>query len=74
MPVARQAARLRALADETKADEMMLSTLLPDLANFWNRLEASGLVGTAELPLASQVCDTVERAAGAVRALLGRGA
>lgn len=47
---------------------------LPDLANFWNRLEASGLVGTAELPLASQVCDTVERAAGAVRALLGRGA
>jgi hypothetical protein len=42
----------------------------PDFRNFWNLLHERRLVGTVELPVASQVSDTVERAAGAVRALL----
>lgn len=46
---------------------------LPDLANFWKLLNSYRLVGTVELPVASQVCDTVDRAADAVRDLLTGG-
>jgi hypothetical protein len=46
---------------------------LPNFPNFWNLLHDRGLVGTVELPVASQVCDTVDRAAGAVRELLAAG-
>jgi mitochondrial fission protein ELM1 len=46
---------------------------LPDFSNFWNLLHDRGLVGTVELPVASQVCDTVERAANAVRDLPAAG-
>ena len=43
---------------------------LPNFANFWNVLNRRRLVGTVELPVATQVCDTVDRAADAVRSLL----
>ena len=43
---------------------------LPDFPNFWKQLRLDSLIGTVDLPVASQVCDTVERAAGAVRDLL----
>ena len=46
---------------------------IPDLRNFWRMLFRRGLVGTVELPVASQVCDTVDRAARAVRSLLAPG-
>jgi hypothetical protein len=46
---------------------------LPNFANFWNVLRRRHLVGTVELPVATQVCDTVDRAADAVRALLAPG-
>ena len=42
----------------------------PDFANFWNLLQRRGLIGTVEQPIASNVADTVEIAADAVRALL----
>lgn len=45
----------------------------PDFPNFWNLLHRHNLVGTVELPVASEVCDTVDRAASAVRALLTTG-
>jgi uncharacterized protein len=43
---------------------------LPDLRNFWRLLERERIIGTVDLPVASQVCDTVRRAADAVRSLL----
>lgn len=46
---------------------------LPNFPNFWNLLRENGLAGTVELPVASQVCDTVDRAASAVRSLLALG-
>jgi mitochondrial fission protein ELM1 len=46
---------------------------LPNFRNFWDLLDRHGVVGTVELPVASQVCDTVERAADAVRSLLPPG-
>jgi uncharacterized protein len=46
---------------------------LPHFRNFWSSLERRGLAGTVELPISSQVCDTVERAADAVRDLLSPG-
>jgi mitochondrial fission protein ELM1 len=46
---------------------------LPNFQNFWKLLHDRRLVGTVELPVASQVCDTVDRAAGAVRQLLAAG-
>lgn len=46
---------------------------LPNFRNFWDLLERERLVGTVELPVASKVCDTVERAATAVRSLLVAG-
>jgi hypothetical protein len=46
---------------------------LPNFENFWKLLHDRRLVGTVELPVASQVCDTVDRAAGAVRQLLAAG-
>jgi mitochondrial fission protein ELM1 len=45
--------------------------VLPDFPNFWGPLWRKRLIGTPELPVASQVCDTVERAAAAVRSVLG---
>jgi hypothetical protein len=47
--------------------------LPPDFRNFWNLLHRRNLIGTVELPVASEVCDTVDRAASAVRTLLGAG-
>jgi mitochondrial fission protein ELM1 len=46
---------------------------LPNFANFWKMLHKRRLAGTVELPVASQVCDTVESAADAVRSLLAPG-
>ena len=46
---------------------------LPDFRNFWDLLRRKGLIGTVERPVASQVPDTVERAAVAVRSLLWAG-
>jgi hypothetical protein len=46
---------------------------LPNFPNFWTLLHSRRLVGTVELPVANQVCDTVERAATAVRSLLAPG-
>jgi hypothetical protein len=45
----------------------------PAFRNFWAMLEREQLVGTVELPVPSQVCDTVECAAAAVRAVVGEG-
>lgn len=45
----------------------------PDFANFWALLRRNGLIGTVELPVVSQVCDTVDRAADAVRSLMTAG-
>jgi mitochondrial fission protein ELM1 len=45
----------------------------PDLRNFWRMLADEELVGTVQLPVAAQVCDTVERAADAVRTVLAAG-
>jgi hypothetical protein len=45
----------------------------PNFENFWALLRRDRLVGTVELPVASQVCDTVERAARAVRSLVATG-
>jgi mitochondrial fission protein ELM1 len=42
----------------------------PDFGNFWQQLREAGLAGSVELPVASQVCDTVARAADAVRSLV----
>jgi mitochondrial fission protein ELM1 len=46
---------------------------LPNFRNFWNLLRDRRLVGTVHLPVASQVCDTVDRAATAVRNLMVSG-
>jgi mitochondrial fission protein ELM1 len=46
---------------------------LPDFPNFWRLLDKEGLSGTVELPVASQVCDTVSRAADAVRSVIDAG-
>jgi hypothetical protein len=43
---------------------------LPNFPNFWRLLRRNRLAGTVELPVACQVCDTVDRAAAAVRSLL----
>jgi len=45
----------------------------PDFRNFWRVIEEAGLAGTVELPVKSQVCDTVAQAADAVRALVAPG-
>jgi hypothetical protein len=46
---------------------------LPDFFSFWDLLQQERLFGSVELPVASQVCDTVERAAAAVRSVLAPG-
>jgi len=46
---------------------------LPDFRNIWNLLRREKLIGTVEHPVASQVSDTVDRAAIAVRSLFGAG-
>jgi hypothetical protein len=45
----------------------------PDFGNFWHLLSEAGLAGSVKLPVASQVCDTVTRAADAVRSLVSPG-
>ena len=45
----------------------------PDFQNFWALLNRNGLIGTVELPVVSQVCDTVDRAADAVRSMMSAG-
>jgi hypothetical protein len=42
----------------------------PHFKTFWSMLRSRNLIGTVELPVACQVCDTVERAADAVRSLM----
>lgn len=44
----------------------------PNFANFWKLLKRSHMIGTVELPVSSQVCDTVDRAADAVRSMQAR--
>jgi len=44
----------------------------PDLPNFWKLLSMHNLIGGVESPVASQVRDTVEIAANAVRSLIDR--
>jgi mitochondrial fission protein ELM1 len=48
-------------------------TPYPDFANFWKLLRRRNLIGTVDLPIASQVRDTVESAADAVREILAGG-
>ena len=48
-------------------------TAFPDFTNFWTLLDRNGLIGTVDLPVVSQVCDIVDRAADAVRALMTAG-
>ena len=48
-------------------------TTFPDFRHFWALLARRGLLGTVELPVASQVCDTVADAADAVRSLVAPG-
>ena len=43
---------------------------LPDFHRFWALLRRERLTGPVELPVARQVCDTVDRAATAVRSVL----
>ena len=45
----------------------------PDFRNFWRVIHDAGLVGTVELPVKSQVCDTVAEAADTVRSLVCSG-
>ena len=46
---------------------------LPDLRSFWRLLKERHLIGTVDLPVSAQVCDTVAQAADAVRQLLAPG-
>lgn len=46
---------------------------VPDLPNFWKLLTDDALIGTVDLPVSSQVCDTVGRAVAAVRSLMAPG-
>ena len=46
---------------------------IPDLRKFWRLLIERRLIGTVELPVAAQVCDTVAEAADAVRQLFAAG-
>ena len=64
---------LRGLLTEWLFERPLGRRSLPDFPNFWDLLGQRRLVGTVELPVASQVCDTVERAAHAVRSLLAPG-
>jgi hypothetical protein len=49
------------------------TSTFPDFRHFWDLLAKAGLTGTVELPVASQVCDTVADAADAVRSLVAPG-
>jgi mitochondrial fission protein ELM1 len=49
------------------------TSTFPDFRHFWDLLAKAGLTGTVELPVASQVCDTVADAANAVRSLVAPG-
>ena len=46
---------------------------LPDLRSFWRLLKDRRLIGSVDLPVSAQVCDTVEQAADAVRRLFAPG-
>jgi hypothetical protein len=45
----------------------------PNFVKFWAMLARDRLVGTVDVPLASQVCDTVDAAADAVRSIMASG-
>jgi mitochondrial fission protein ELM1 len=64
---------LRGVIAETLWERPFRRKTFPDFRNFWRLLDEAGLAGTLELPVASQVCDTVERAAEAVRTLIATG-
>jgi hypothetical protein len=64
---------LRGVLAETLWERPFGKSTLPDFRNFWRLLDRAGLSGTVELPVASQVCDTVARAADAVRSLIAAG-
>lgn len=64
---------LRGVIAETLWERPFGKSTLPDFRNFWRLLDEAGLSGTVELPVASQVCDTVARAADAVRSLIAAG-
>jgi len=46
---------------------------LPNFPKFWRELEQRQLIGTVEAPVKSQVPDSIDCAAAAVRSVLGRG-
>ena len=46
---------------------------VPDFPNFWRLLAREELIGTVDLPVSGQVCDTVGRAVAAVRSLMALG-
>lgn len=64
---------LRGLFSQSVWERPTGRATLPNFANFWSMLRRRNLVGTVELPVASEVCDTVERAAKAVRSLVAPG-
>jgi mitochondrial fission protein ELM1 len=64
---------LRGRLTEWLWERPMKRATLPNFRAFWHSLRRRRLVGTVELPVASNVCDTVEHAADAVRALLAPG-
>ena len=64
---------LRGLAAYWLRERPFGGATLPDFENFWRFLDRAGLAGTVELPVASRVCDTVARAANAVRSLFDSG-
>jgi len=64
---------LRGKLSQTLWEKPRGKAAFPDFANFWALLRRNGLIGTVELPVAAQVCDTVDRAADAVRSLMASG-
>lgn len=65
---------LRGVLSHWTYERLMGRNTLPDFPNFWRLLQENRLVGTVEHPLATQVSDTVEIAAKAVRELLSEDA
>jgi len=70
IPIARS---LRGRISHLLWEKPLKRATLPNFANFWDHLRQDRLIGTVELPVASQVCDTVECAADAVRSLMAPG-
>lgn len=70
IPIARS---LRGRLSHLLWEKPLKRATLPNFANFWTQLGRDRLIGTVELPVASQVCDTVQCAADAVRSLMALG-